>query len=314
VSGTALARIYGIVLETDFPLSFPLPPATGEPQLRVTKEPASGAGAMSGEPLYASAETHAGRPLVSVYPTGADYLLRFPLAGDFRLATDEIRYRPLPGGDPQLGEIYLLGTVLAFWLELHGRLALHASAVAVGEGVAVFLGTNQGGKSSLAATLLQHGAALVTDDLLAVERQGDTWIGHATYPQMRLWPDQARHFYGDTAALTRVTDEVEKLRVPVGGGFGAFQGSSLPLRTIYLPRRETAGEIRITPAGSQEALVELLRCSFLARMLEACGKQPGRLPLIASLVRSVPVRQLVYPSGVQHLPEVAEAILADQMG
>ena len=310
MSAGTRVRVYGIVLETDLPLSFPLPPTDEEPQLRVTVEPA--AGLASGAPLYASSEMHSGKPLVSVYARGEEYLLHFPLAGKFRVGAERITYVPLPQGDPQLAEIYLLGTVLAFWLELHGRLALHASAVAIGEGVAVFLGTNQGGKSSLAAVLLGQGAALVTDDLLVAERHAEGWLGHSAYPQMRLWPDQARHFYGETSVLPRVTEAVEKLRAPVGAGFGAFQEQSLPLRSLYLPRRWEAAEIAITDAAPQEALLELLRCSFLARMLEACGKRALRLPLLAALIEGVPVRHLCYPDGVEHLPRVAEAILADQ--
>ena len=310
MSAATRKRVYGIVLETDLPLSFPLPPTEDEPQLRVTVEPA--AGSASGAPLYSSSEMHTGRPLVSVFAEGEEFLLHFPLAGEFRVGEERITYRPLPDGDPQLAEIYLLGTVLAFWLELHGRLSLHASAVALGEGAAVFLGTNQGGKSSLAAALLGHGAALLTDDLLVAERRAEGWLGHPAYPEMRLWPDQARHFYGETASLPRVTDEVKKLRVPVGAGFGSFRESSLPLRALYLPRRWEAAEISITDAAPQEALVELLRCSFLARMLEACGKRAYRLPLLASLIEAVPVRHLCYPHGVEHLPRVAEAILADQ--
>jgi hypothetical protein len=255
---------------------------------------------------------------VTVYAVGDGHLLRFPLAAEFLVLPGEIRCSPLAGGDPYLMEIYLLGTVLAFWLELRGLPVLHAAAVAVGGGAAVFLGTNQGGKSSLAAAMLQHGAALVSDDLLPVERPGGQWLGRPAYPQMRFWPDQARHFYGEPDSLPHVAPGTEKLRVPVGGGFGEFSGATLPIHAIYLPHRVASpGALdgsRIEAATPQEALVELIRCSFLARMLAACGRQPARLPLLAALAGAVPVRRLVYPSGVEHLPEVAAAVRADLSG
>ena len=60
-----------------------------------------------------------------------------------------------------------------------------------------------------------------------------------------------------------------------------------------------------------EALIELIRNSFAARIVEAMGWQRERLGKLAQLVRETPIRRLRYPSGFEHLPRVRQAILDD---
>ncbi|MFY9821168.1 MAG: hypothetical protein WAM82_07285 [Thermoanaerobaculia bacterium] len=94
------------------------------------------------------------------------------------------------------------------------------------------------------------------------------------------------------------------------GGFGRFQETSTPLSAIFLATRvEGANAVEIQPVSRSEALIELVRHSFSARLVEAAGLQPARLARLARLVRSVPVRRLVYPSGFERLEEVASRVL-----
>jgi hypothetical protein len=213
-------------------------------------------------------------------------------------------------------EIHLLATVLSFWLERRGIPALHAAAAVVEGCATAFLSTNSGGKSVLAATLMQVGYPLLTDDILAVEHSRGVFVGRPGYPQMRLWPDEAQHFLGHYEDLERVHPALSKRRVPVGAnGFGTFCDASQPLACLYLPERrdpvEAGTEIRITPVSPRDAVIELVRHSFTPRVVEAIGLQPQRLDCFAQMVQQVPMRRLVYPSGFEHLPRVREAILED---
>jgi hypothetical protein len=110
----------------------------------------------------------------------------------------------------------------------------------------------------------------------------------------------------------------EKRRVPIGpGGFGAFASEvspAAPLAGIYLlDRRDPEGcrSPAIAPLSRREALIELVRHSFLPHLVEAVGLQPARLDLLSRLVRDVPMRRLLYPSGFARLPEVAAAVRQD---
>jgi len=211
-------------------------------------------------------------------------------------------------------EIYLLGPVLSVWLELQGIPNLHASAVAVEDHAVGFLATSTGGKSTLAATMLQAGYPLLTDDILCVERREEAFWGRPGFPQMRLWPDQARYFLGHYEELDSLTPQTTKRRVPVGeNGLGTFCGASRPLACLYLPERRdptTWGtRVEVTPVSRVEALVSLIGQGFSSSVVEKLGLRRHRFDLFGSLASQVPIYRLVYPEGVQYLPYVRQAIL-----
>jgi len=314
VSGYAL---YGLQFVSDRAFAAPVPSGGVPPSFRVTFDADLPTGDWApAEVVYQSAfQDELAQPVVTLYRCPAGQRLHFPRAADFYLTEGHVHCRLLPGGDPRLAEIYLLGTVLAWQREARGIPMLHAAAVGLEGGAAAFLASNRGGKTSLAASLVQSGGELLTDDLLAVEKAGSGWLGHPGYPQLRMWPDQARYFAGSSEGLVRVLPDLEKLRISVDRLGGSFHSGPLPLQALYLPERRTDSEddgaVRIAAASPGRSLIELVRHSFLARMVEAAGLQPGRLALLAKLAADVPVRTLSYPSGVQHLPAVAEAIRAD---
>jgi hypothetical protein len=309
--------LYGLHFASEFRFAAPLPLSRQPATFTLTRGPETPPGDWeAGAPLYASPfRDTADHPVVTLYRAEAGCRLHFPRAADYFLSERRLHIRPLAHGEPELEEIYLLGTVLSWRREAAGVPVLHAAAVRFEGGAAAFLASNRGGKSSLAASFVQAGAELLTDDLLAVEAGDAGWVGHSGYPRMRLWPDQARRFAGDVEGLAPVSPAIPKLLVPLERLGGAFHSGPLPLRALYLPERRIGPaedrEVRIEPASPRRALIELARHSFLARMVEAAGLQPARLLCLARLAEQVPVRALSFPDGVEYLPEVIAAVQAD---
>jgi hypothetical protein len=157
------------------------------------------------------------------------------------------------------------------------------------------------------------GALLLTDDIAAVEEDGPAFQVSPAYPQMRMWPDEAGHFLGHSEHLPRVHPDLEKRRVAVGpSGLGELHPGPLPLATVYVARRREEPGIEIHDLSPMESMIELIRHSFAPELMQAAGLQPGRMDVLARLVRRVPVRRLVYPSGFERLPEVVEAVVRNQ--
>jgi hypothetical protein len=131
---------------------------------------------------------------------------------------------------------------------------------------------------------------------------------------MRMWPDTASSFLVRFEHLPRVHPDLEKRWIPIGpDGLGVFHGDAAPLSCIYLlDRRPEAGApVEIREISRREAVIELLRHSFIPLLVEAAGLQPARLDLLSRLVLQVPVKRLRYPSGFDRLPAVAEAVRRD---
>jgi hypothetical protein len=312
--------LYGLNLASDFPFANRLAAGVGEVvdlTFRLADEPPD-TGRERDEPIFASSPQLDGveESLILVYRRDGYYVLRLTGVADYYLKPDSIVCHLTDPDYEYLVEIHLLGIAFSLWLELQGIPALHASAVVVKDRVAAFLATNKGGKSSLAAGLMQVGHPLLTDDVLPVESVRGRLVGRPGYPQMRMWPDQARHFLGRCEDLGVVHPAYSKRRVPVGEvGAWSFCGEPRPLACLYLPERRAPEEwgtrTEFAPVSPMEALMSLVGQSFVPHTVEALGLQPQRLSLFARLVSQIPVRRIYYPEGYQHLPHVRQAILDD---
>ncbi len=244
------------------------------------------------------------------------YGFSFPKIGVYEIAPGSILCYPLPSLPQGALDSFLLSNVLAIWLELSGVTALHASAIATTHGAIGFLSHSGNGKTSLAASLMSSGYPLLTDDILAVENRGTSFVANPGYPYVRLWPDEALHFLGHFEDLELVDPRISKRWIPVGpGGLGLFCSSPQPVLCLYLLERrlpsEVEGDIRIVPVSRRDAMIELVRYSFEALVVEVIGMQARRLDSLSRMAQQVPVRRISYPSGLEHLPRVREAILKD---
>jgi hypothetical protein len=308
-------RLYGVNLTGDFPFTACLEIGEGSADLTVTlsQNAPELIPFKAAPPIYQSLKrTQSGASLCSLYRLQPYEVLSFPELADFYLQSEQIACHPQALELDPFVEIRLLGPVLSYWLERRGLLTLHASAVDAGGQAVAFLSSQRGGKTGLAAALMRAGHPLLTDDILPIEERDGIFLGRPGYPQMRMWPDEAGYFLGAFEDLDRVHPTVSKRRVPIGSGrFGAFHGSSLPLACLYLPERREGGSIEIREISPRDAFIELVRHSFSPNLVEAAGLQAGRMEIFARLVTRIPVRRLLYPSGFEHLEQVAETILRD---
>jgi hypothetical protein len=311
-------RLFGVSLASDLRLSHAIPPAAPPATVSFRMQPREDLPTLD-EPSRSTYESPFLDPDGNVRLRAASAStrddLRFGERLLFSLGSDEIDCHFTPSVQTEDIEIYLLGAVLAYWLERQGLPCIHASAVVTPDGAIGFLAGNGGGKSTLAAFLVRAGLPLLTDDVLAIDRREDGYYGRASYPQMRFWPREAELFSGRAEGHDRVHPDLPKLRVPIGeAGFGAFHPRAAPLRALYLPERRPASEaasIEIRPVAPRDAAIELLRNSFVSHLVEAAPWARDRLARLASIAAEVPMRRLIYPSGFERLPEVCDAILRD---
>ncbi len=311
-------RIHGLTIATAVPLKLPLPPSSAPVDVTVRRleEPVFNDWEDIPPAFVSPVRLSDGESAVLLFRRPEVDLLRCTRVADFYVWEDRIDCMPLNPAREFAMEIFLLGGALAYWLERRGSLVLHASAVAIAERAVAFPAMNQTGKTSLAASLMRLDHPLISDDLLRLEFESGAIVAHPGHPQMRMWPEVAAHFVGNCERFDRVNPEISKRRIPVGGeGFGRFCDGPRSLGSVYLPMRRRPGDpskdIEIRPVRPGEALIELVRCSFLPGISHAAGFQTRRVQHLARLVREVPVRGLLYPHGLTDLARVSEAVLAD---
>lgn len=187
---------------------------------------------------------------------------------------------------------FLKGTPLALLCYQWGLLPLNAVCVAL-EGRALVLAAGPGcGKTTLALALAAHGAALMSDSLIALDAQADTspliW---PAFPEARAW-----------------RDSFEALGRPVPGEPGPGGRYTLPAATWFEPAPRpvlaivvlhparggiAARVIRRHGALAFEAVMNLQSLADATRGLALGGHHPAQA--IARLAQTAPVFEAWYP-------------------
>ncbi len=317
----ATYSLFGLTLRSDFKLAKRVAlPGKGKPDVTFTRELVDSLTVDRCQgiaPSFISPfKSGNGKSMLLAFQQPACDILHFPDTAEFYLTADQILCYQLHQTKDYEIERWLAGTVLALWLERKGLPVLHASSVVIEDKVVAFLASNFAGKSSLATFLVQLGYPLLTDDALVLECGENHCVGRPGYPRIRLWPDQAKHFLGYYEDLELIHPDSSKRNVPVGpSGIGVFHDKSTSVGCIYIPKRtdsqEKRGTVEILSVSPRDAFMELVRSSFVTRILSKFGLEEERMQLLMEIVTQVPIRRLQYPSGLEFLPRVCETVVED---
>lgn len=192
-----------------------------------------------------------------------------------------------PAGPPWRWERLVLAQVLPLAAVLRGYEVLHASAVALGGSAVAFLGASGTGKTTLATRIVARGAALVTDDVLAIEVSDDGVRAHRGGTVARIDPGELRALTPDERrTLGAVRVRTEKCHVtPV------LAPAQLPLGlTYHLVRPADGPSVEIVPVRPYDPAL-LLGSAFLS-YFTARDRLVRQLDFYAAVARATPLFQV----------------------
>jgi len=245
-------------------------------------------------------------------PDGSAYrrwsnLFEFLVTADAR----HIYAQTLTDVDNEAMLAYLLVDALSFSMVRLGWEPLHATAVATDHGVVGFLGNSGDGKSTLAALLLQQRCKLVTDDMLVLVRDRETWLAQPGPPRLKLYRDMADHILGVAPGRIAMNPDTTKLIVPLDTDDCTAEPH--PLRALYVLR--SVGEDR----SSALRIEQLSPAAAFPRVLaHTAGHYPSEIARLqrqfeftTTLVRETPVKTLSYPREKAEMARLRDAVLAD---
>jgi hypothetical protein len=232
--------------------------------------------------------------------------------GEFLVAADgrHIACRPVVHCPVESFQVYMLGQALSFALVKQHLEPLHATVVVVdGTGVA-FLGNSAFGKSTLAASFLNAGYRLLTDDLLVVQESAGTVVAYPGPPRIKLFPEMAERFLGQAPGV-RMNPDTGKLIVPLDESRTC--SDRVPLRALYVlaspPDACRRKDVTTEVLSPREAVIELVRGTFNRRVAGAT-RMERQFAMTARLVEVLPVRRLIYPRQVERLKDVQDMVLS----
>jgi hypothetical protein len=233
--------------------------------------------------------------------------LTYPRVGTFLIqAGKRIAISPHPGVEERVLRLFLLGSCLGVALHQRERLVLHASAVAVGDRTVGFLSHSGGGKSTLAAAMHRRDHRLVADDVVALDASavGQTMV-YPGFPQLKLWPEAVEALGEALETLPHIRPGIEKRARRITHGFAR---GPLPLKRLYVLAEAKANRVELLPP--QEAIVELIRHSYCARLLQSIGRE-AHFRQCATVVNQIGVRRLNVNRSLAKLPELAQLVEDD---
>lgn len=237
------------------------------------------------------------------------YLLRFPELADFEVSNDGVRVTsyPAPGISENTVLHLYLNQVLPLALSKQGKLVFHGSAVEIDGFAVAFLGESGKGKSTLAASFASNGFGFLTDDGLMVESHSAGYQVVPSHPSIRLWEDSEEAIVAPETPTAPALEFTSKSRFLAGEKI-LFCDSSRPLKRVYFLGDGEASEIKFERLAAAEALIALVKHSFLLDIeeRELLAVHFDELSRLANL----PIYyQLDYPRRFDDLPRVRQAII-----
>jgi hypothetical protein len=237
------------------------------------------------------------------------------LAGlfDFLLSPDGSRifFRPLGEFSGASFETYLLGLVMKAVLIKKDIHSLHASAVMVDGRAIAFLGFSGFGKSSLAASFVGAGHALLTDDVLRLDENDGRFWAFPGPANLKLLPESSLGLDLPSVGVPMDPD-ADKYLFPVPANLRC--AGSVPLAAIYCVAGPEAARgtdrISIRALDPREGLPEILYGIQRDAIVEA-DRATNPFHTAKRIVASVSLRWLACPWDLALLPAVRDAILAD---
>lgn len=219
------------------------------------------------------------------------------------ISESRIVVRPTSDCHPTLVQSYILGVGLGSILALRGKLVLHASGITWDDSTIGFLAPSGGSKSTVAGMFADHGATVVTDDVLPVA-VGDTPTVRPGPPLLKLGPDT-----GSEIATGTPVGAVED---GTGRQYYRFPGTNSEERRLdRLYLLEYGEETGVSEVKPTERAVELVGNTFPEYLLDSREFAIRNLESTTTLASKVPVKRLVREYGRRAPTEVTAAVRAD---
>jgi hypothetical protein len=217
---------------------------------------------------------------------------------------EEIVFEAAEGvSEPDI-EIFLSGTGIGMALHQRDRIALHASAVRVGDKAVLFCGGSGVGKSTIAAALGERGYDLVTDDLAAITMRDSIAFVESDGRRHKLWQHAidglnlgARRAGAVRSCLAKF--HVEPSRMVTDA---LAVGAVYHLREARPPHAEGIARPNMVDAG-----LIVRRNAYRPAMVKRLGQQELYFANSAALVQAG-VFTLTRRLGFQHLPDTIAAL------
>ena len=196
---------------------------------------------------------------------------------------------------------FLLGSAIGALLIQRGFAIFHGNALEKNGKAVVCLGHSGAGKSTIAYSLMQQGWNLISDDLVAINNDGQILPG---IPRIKLWKDAVLDFKLNIKTLKPVRNNLKKYII--NGEKIVSVTKQFPLNAIYLIERS---ENIISLPEIEPEIIKSEKISFLKlknqlyrpRFVKGLGKEKELFSKLVNLQKKVPLIRLPMVNGINKM-------------
>jgi len=205
---------------------------------------------------------------------------------------------------------YLLGPIFGFVLRLRGGTCLHGSVVVVRGHASGFLGPGGAGISSTAAAFARRGYPVLSDDIVALRDQHETYFVDPGYPRLCLWPESVDALCGSPEALPRIAMDWDKRYLDLLHEGYEFPRRPLRLAAVYVlgQRRADPGAPYMKVLDPTAGLMAMIANGYASALLDH-SMRSREFKLLADVAMTVPVRQVTPHADAGKLSRLCDVIL-----
>ncbi len=210
------------------------------------------------------------------------------------------------GVDQRIAVNTLLGTPFGILLLQRGHAVFHGSSVTIDNKSVCFMGESGAGKSTTAALMMARGHRLVTDDVVALQTDGESMPGLLPgYPWMKVGREAVDVLGISSDVISDLQSGSKKLRMHTAAG--GFCENPPAVAAIYFPVWSDRVEIEKLQANTAMLYLVANGYGFVPRT-EFPLEEKERFRRYAELAARVPCFLLKRPRDMRELSTLARML------
>ncbi len=214
-----------------------------------------------------------------------EFILRFKDWAEFYVREGkQIIIKPENGVDERDIRSFLLSPVIAILLHQRGLLPLHSSGINYKNKAVLFAGNSGAGKSTIAMAMnRKYNYPLISDDIIAINKENDKPMVFSSFPSVKLWDDSLEMLDIPMEEMPFIRKDIFKRRYDNNANY--YSGILEPVVIFFLgindQNKVTSREIKGT-----EKFSFLRQFIFRGRMVEELYAQE-HFRIMASVLTNV---------------------------
>lgn len=237
-----------------------------------------------------------------------EYYLRIDdTAAYYAINGNEVIIEPTTDADLKSVRLFFLSNTMAAILYQREYIPMHASAIYVDGGIALFLGDSGAGKSTTVASLQTKGHRIFSDDICVPIQEQGVLKAFAAYPMMKLWKDTfSKIDIGEYNEEDRIRPQIEKYSKFFNE---SFDTRALPIKKIFiLEKLDSSASFQSEPIKGISAFKYLRYQAYRLPYIKPMGIQQTYFNLLSSLLNNVPLVLISRPDKQNTINEVIQLI------